>query len=408
MARIRIDDLPVAEELTPEQEALLLGAGLKSFRPTLESLEAREVPTVTSALGADGVLTVTGDAYTNKVTVRQEMGTLSTGEQGLVVRVTDTYFVSGQWSMPRSQTFDADKVQGIEFKGGGTDLSAPFGGPDTFTNRTGIDYYVSNDVVDKTFEGLGQDRQLTGSQNLTRDTDMVIRVPTRDGGEWTFRPDAQGRYVPDPGTKAILTKIQGVGYKLVEPNGSVTTYDREGNFTGAETGFFLNSRDLTNGRLPESSASGATVVGGRTIGQNIPPKLTWESPPAGTRSFALIMEDRSAARTDETGAQFKGKYTHWVVYNIPAGTRELRVVNGSLRAIDGAGNPISGWAQAIEYSGPNPRDGQKHNYVFTLYALNTENVTLPAGATQQQLVTAMHGHIIGQTSLRGTFTMPTA
>jgi hypothetical protein len=43
MARIRIDDLPVADDLTPEQEELILGAGL-SFRPSLEHLEAREVP----------------------------------------------------------------------------------------------------------------------------------------------------------------------------------------------------------------------------------------------------------------------------------------------------------------------------------------------------------------------------
>jgi phosphatidylethanolamine-binding protein (PEBP) family uncharacterized protein len=44
VTRIRIDDLPVAENLTPEQEALILGAGLKSFRPGLETLEGREMP----------------------------------------------------------------------------------------------------------------------------------------------------------------------------------------------------------------------------------------------------------------------------------------------------------------------------------------------------------------------------
>jgi hypothetical protein len=43
MARIRIDDLPVAEDLTPEQEALIQGAGLKSFRPSLEVLEGRQL-----------------------------------------------------------------------------------------------------------------------------------------------------------------------------------------------------------------------------------------------------------------------------------------------------------------------------------------------------------------------------
>jgi hypothetical protein len=43
MARIRIDDLPVADNLTPEQEELILGAGLRSFRPSLENLEARQL-----------------------------------------------------------------------------------------------------------------------------------------------------------------------------------------------------------------------------------------------------------------------------------------------------------------------------------------------------------------------------
>jgi hypothetical protein len=43
MARIRIDDLPLAERLTPQQEELILGAGLRSFRPSLEGLEARQL-----------------------------------------------------------------------------------------------------------------------------------------------------------------------------------------------------------------------------------------------------------------------------------------------------------------------------------------------------------------------------
>lgn len=43
MARIRIDDLPLGENLTPEQEELILGAGRRTFRPTLESLENREM-----------------------------------------------------------------------------------------------------------------------------------------------------------------------------------------------------------------------------------------------------------------------------------------------------------------------------------------------------------------------------
>jgi hypothetical protein len=43
MSRIRIDDLPVVENLTPEQEEMILGAGLRTFRPRLESLESRDL-----------------------------------------------------------------------------------------------------------------------------------------------------------------------------------------------------------------------------------------------------------------------------------------------------------------------------------------------------------------------------
>jgi hypothetical protein len=50
MARIRIDDLPVADNLTPEQEDLIQGAGLKSFRPRFEVLEDRQV--MSAHLGA--------------------------------------------------------------------------------------------------------------------------------------------------------------------------------------------------------------------------------------------------------------------------------------------------------------------------------------------------------------------
>ncbi len=49
MARIQINDLPLVEKLTPEQEEEILGAGRQTVRPTLESLESREM--MDAALG---------------------------------------------------------------------------------------------------------------------------------------------------------------------------------------------------------------------------------------------------------------------------------------------------------------------------------------------------------------------
>src|SRR4051812_31028004 len=43
MSRITIEDLPVGDNLTLEEELHMFGAGLRSFRPTLESLEDRHM-----------------------------------------------------------------------------------------------------------------------------------------------------------------------------------------------------------------------------------------------------------------------------------------------------------------------------------------------------------------------------
>src|SRR3989338_7104095 len=49
-------------------------------------------------------------------------------------------------------------------------------------------------------------------------------------------------------------------------------------------------------------------------GRDIPPALMWTEPPAGTQSFALVMDDPDAPI---------GTWVHWVLYDLPAGAREL-------------------------------------------------------------------------------------
>ena len=49
-------------------------------------------------------------------------------------------------------------------------------------------------------------------------------------------------------------------------------------------------------------------------GHNISPSLVWNEPPAGTRSFALIVDDPDAPG---------GTFTHWILFNLPAINREL-------------------------------------------------------------------------------------
>lgn len=127
-------------------------------------------------------------------------------------------------------------------------------------------------------------------------------------------------------------------------------------------------------------------------GNNISPALQWKNPPAGTQSFALIVDDPDAP---------KKTWVHWVVFNIPSSVTNLPegVANGSFKT--GVNDFYYMKDGSWQYGGPCPPSGQ-HRYYFTLYALDTM-LTLPKDPTKKDLVAAMKGHILGQATLIGLY-----
>lgn len=127
-------------------------------------------------------------------------------------------------------------------------------------------------------------------------------------------------------------------------------------------------------------------------GSDISPALSWGEPPAGTQSFALIMDDPDAPA---------GTWVHWVAFNIPASARGLAealppgetLPDGGVQGRNSSGN--------IGYNGPCPPSGT-HRYFFKLYALG-EVLGLSAGADKGELLKAMEGHILAQGELMGTY-----
>lgn len=128
-------------------------------------------------------------------------------------------------------------------------------------------------------------------------------------------------------------------------------------------------------------------------GQDISPPLAWSEPPAGTRSFALIMDDPDAPG---------GTFTHWVIFNIPSVSRELpEAVPTEDQLSDGTLQGKNGFNR-IGYDGPSPPPGPAHRYKFTLYALD-QSLDLTAGASKKQVLDAIQGHILAQGELMGTY-----
>jgi hypothetical protein len=128
-------------------------------------------------------------------------------------------------------------------------------------------------------------------------------------------------------------------------------------------------------------------------GSGLSPQLAWNAPPAAAASFALIVTDPDAPQRT---------FTHWVIYDLPAETRDLnegvpeigRLPDGALQGRNDFGE--------FGYGGPCPPPGSPHHYIFTLYALDTK-LNLPAGDKRAQVEAAMQGHILASCRLVGLF-----
>lgn len=145
-------------------------------------------------------------------------------------------------------------------------------------------------------------------------------------------------------------------------------------------------------------AAGGTVPAPYTCdGEDLSPPLSWENPPSGTKSFALILDDPDAP---------PGTWVHWVLYDLPMGTSHLEEGLAKEDMLPSGAKQGLAWGvqsfSRVGYYGPCPPPGKPHRYIFKLYALD-KVLDLKPKVTKPDLLKAMEGHILGQTSLTGIY-----
>jgi hypothetical protein len=131
-------------------------------------------------------------------------------------------------------------------------------------------------------------------------------------------------------------------------------------------------------------------------GEDIAPALAWSNVPAGTKSFALIVDDPDAPDP----ASPRMTWVHWVMYNIPATTNSLPEGGKESDLPKGTLHGLNDWKKT-GYGGPCPPIG-KHRYFHKLYALDTVLPDLKR-PTKAQLEKAMEGHILSKGELVGLY-----
>lgn len=201
----------------------------------------------------------------------------------------------------------------------------------------------------------------------------------------------------------------------------------------------LHSASLTDGAaIPARFAAGrpddASIV---TFSDNVSPHLAWSDLPAGTRSLVLVCHDPDVpSRGDDVNQTDREvpadlprvDFFHWVMVDLPAtltGVAEGEFSQGfttrgkpgpaTLHGARHGLNDYTGWfagnpdmaGDYFGYDGPFPpfNDSLLHHYVFTLYATDLDRCPVDGAFTGAQVRAAIEGHVLGQASLTGHYTL---
>ncbi len=142
----------------------------------------------------------------------------------------------------------------------------------------------------------------------------------------------------------------------------------------------LTSTSFQNGRIPPTFTCD---------GADQSPPLAWTTPPAATKSLALVVTDPDAPF---------GVFTHWLLYNLPPATRQLTQGMEKVPQLYDGSRQGQNDFDRIGYGGPCPPRGFAHRYIFRLYALDTP-INLAPGGRRNQLESAMRGHVVAEGEL---------
>jgi Raf kinase inhibitor-like YbhB/YbcL family protein len=127
-------------------------------------------------------------------------------------------------------------------------------------------------------------------------------------------------------------------------------------------------------------------------GADVSPQLSWSQPPEGTMSMVLICDDPDAPM---------GTWVHWVLYGLSPDTLEITEnIPDNKEVLGGAKHGINDFRK-YGYGGPCPPGGI-HRYFFKLYAVDAE-VSLNAGATKDEVLGAIKGHVLAEGQLMGRY-----
>lgn len=173
------------------------------------------------------------------------------------------------------------------------------------------------------------------------------------------------------------------------------------------------------------------------LGRNLNPHLSWSDAPAGTKSFVLICHDPDVpSKGDDVNQEGRTvpaalprvDFFHWVLIDLPPslttveegefsrdvtprGKSGPQSAHGARQGINNYTDWFAGdndmRGDYYGYDGPCPpwNDEITHHYIFTVYALDVERLSIDGRFGGPEVRAAIQGHILAEASLSGTYTL---
>jgi Raf kinase inhibitor-like YbhB/YbcL family protein len=185
--------------------------------------------------------------------------------------------------------------------------------------------------------------------------------------------------------QAVQSIIPAFALVALASCGASSRANSQGNGEGAVENATLSKLQLTS----DAFRDGQPIPTQYTCdGADQTPTIHWSEPPAGTKSFALVIDDPDAP---------SGTFRHWGVFDIPASARSI---GGGQKV----GTEVTNDFGKPGYGGPCPPKGHgPHHYHFKLFALDTEKLGLSSGAKVMDVENAAQRHAIAHGEIVGTY-----
>ena len=160
--------------------------------------------------------------------------------------------------------------------------------------------------------------------------------------------------------------------------------------------FTITSTAFKDGGRCRTRMAGNNKTNPNCVGENVSPQLSWTNPPAGTKSYVLLMSDPEG--------RAPAGVSHWVAYGIPVSVTGFAEGETSKPTDKYVGGKSTDEAAAL--LGPCTPPGPQHHYTFVLIATDLEPERAAARPDPQEMPKALDGHVKGSTGIIATFQHP--